>query len=113
MPGSLWIDGNYLHYIDSTGKDRQVPNLHISSPAGARAGSLWGVISKLHWIASGGAEEREGHNDSVHIDTHGDVDHADSSHTDVIHVDAHTDTHGDAAHTDVPHGDSAYRFSYG
>lgn len=105
-PGSIWVEGDYVCYIDATSNKRRIPNiLATSSPAGMKQGSLWAEISRLHWYSQNN-QDRLGHNDVVHIDTHNDVGHSDATHVDVPFVDTHGDSHGDATHTDTPHSDS-------
>jgi len=99
--GSVWIDGNDLHYIDESGGDRKCLSAGISghNDAAAKAGSTW-VQTYVHWIRGTGAREMPGH---------GDVTHSDGTvHTDIAHSDSHGDAHGDAAHGDGAHSDVAH-----
>lgn len=134
-PGSIWIEGNDIHYIDTnTDEWSFTGELVLSAPA-AIPGSIWiSLGGRLHYIdATNGyrrlarvddglvsaAKEGSVWQDSAYLNWvandlhkyhgHDDIAHTDSSpHTDT----PHGDSHGDDAHGDS-HGDSHGDTSHG
>lgn len=142
-PGSLWVEGAELHYVDSISREWFLQG-ELGGASGAKPGALWiGTDGYLYYVGANGLKYRVWwqtmHTDAastkanVWIDgnylfhsygstkywEHGDYSHADgaSGHTDVPHGDGHTDsTHGDShtdSHTDSSHGDSHVDASHG
>jgi hypothetical protein len=137
-PGSLWVEGDYLHWISSTNVEWRFLGRVVSTPAGAIVGSIWtegtGTGSNLSYIDASGVERAidsssAPHTDgatvagSIWVDTsyvhwspgsgveyqaHVDTHSDGTTHSDVSHTDTHTDTHGDVAHDDV----AAYHGDY-
>lgn len=137
-PGSIWVEGSDLHYVDSAGNERSFTGDNIGAPAGALSGSLWLDTSdnRVHYIAGGGAERvlpavTAGlHTDAAAIQgsvwvegdflhailtatgvegrKHADVAHSDTAHSDTAHNDTAHTDHSDTAHDDSLHGDTAH-----
>lgn len=127
----IWVEGDYLHHIasDQTTEYRYL-GAHVSTPAGAVAGSCWIEGQSLHYVDADGDERRcdSAGAASVHDDTgatpgswwvetyHHWIQEAGSlerpGHADIVHADGtdHSDTHSDVAHSDshsdVGHADS-------
>lgn len=112
-PGSTWIEGNDLHYINQAGTNEYKvygPDQGVRSSA--KSGSIWIETALVAWIKEGATNKYLGHDDVAHVDSHSDVAHVDGIHTDVAHTDsAHTDTHTDTAHVDT-HGDAPHSDSH-
>lgn len=111
VPGSVWVEGTDLHYIDADGDERYCRMAGTSghSDSVAVAGSAW-VETFVHWIKEGGTVEQVGHADVTHADgtIHID-DHFDTAHSDVHGDHSHGDDHGDGGGGGgVPHGDDAH-----
>jgi len=112
-PGSLWVDGPHVFYINEAGNAAFYASGVLLSPVSGKAGSLWVEDVWLRWIDGIAANTYYGHNDvagggghvdSPHFDSgHGDV-HGDGSHGDYHHDISHSDGHGDS-HSDSTHGD--------
>jgi hypothetical protein len=129
--GSLWVSGNYLHFIDDGGLQKRYLGSLIHTDAAALSGSVWVEGDNFHYVDEAGGDERRvprvagAHTDaaarggSVWLDTddhvhwvsesgsaeqdgHEDVAAHSDSHSDV----AHSDTHSDVAHSDTSHNDS-------
>lgn len=54
--GSLWIEGDDLHYVDATATERMVDKVLVGSNTN-RVGSLWVESGQIHWINSAGTNE--------------------------------------------------------
>lgn len=140
-PGSFWVEGNYLHWVSSTGVEWRFLGGGISTPAGAVVGSVWseasGGGSRLSYIDASGNyrvvdSSYSPHTDaatiagSTWVDTnyvhwspgggvvfqaHVDTHTDGTVHTNIAHTNTHTNTHGDVAYSDS-HGDTAYSNSH-
>jgi hypothetical protein len=103
--GTVWVHANKLTYYDNAGTEREVYALDGGLTA-QPAGKLWAGTTPttgyryFAWIDTS-LHSRTGHADTAHINHDDDI-----AHSDVAHVDSHTDTHTDVAHTNVPHSDS-------
>ena len=126
-PGSLWVEGNYLHHVaESTKVEWRYLGTSVGASAGT-VGSVWvDTDAMLHYIDSSGVERyvlsssyphadgaavggslwaegylhwanTGGQEYEGHADTHSDG----TSHSDVAHTNTHSDSHGDVAHDDV------------
>jgi hypothetical protein len=129
-PGSAWIEGQYLHWIDSGQDEWRYLGALAGTPVGALVGSIWVEGFALHYIDASGGERLVSFigASAVHTDAaalagsvwvegdylnwiaetggieriaHQDVAHADGS----AHQDVGFQNHGD--HTDVPFQDFA------
>ncbi len=58
MPGSIWVEGNYLHYISATGVEWKYYGLLVANRPGAVAGSLWVDATQARFITETGNNER-------------------------------------------------------
>ena len=130
--GSLWTEGDYLHFVDDTQNEWRYLGTLVGATAQAK-GSLWVEGTAVHYISENGDERyTPGVTTSMHSDAaaktgstwietyqhwireagtleyNGLTPHSDgTSHDDVAHSDvAHGDTvhadHGDTVHADVP-----------
>ncbi len=99
--GSVWVEGNDLYYVDTSGNERRCVSSGTTghSDAGALGGSAW-IETYAHWVREVGTVELPGHADVVHSDH---TDHDD--HNDHDDNGAHSDstTHDDVTHS--PHSD--------
>lgn len=86
LPGSIWINGNYFRWIDTSSIEH------------------YAHADVTHSDGAGGHIDVP-HTDTGHGDTHTDGTHGDA-HTDVPHQDFHGDGHTDIAHSDGSHGDT-------
>ncbi len=69
--GSLWVEGNYLHFIDSSEDEWRFLGELVGTPSGARAGSIWLEASGYwHYIDSNGEERRM---PGIYIQDHGET----------------------------------------
>ena len=122
--GSLWVEGNYIHFIDSSEDEWRFLGDTVGTPSGARQGSIWLEGDYWHYIDSSGVERRMPgifiYNHSAGFGDPGytgarkgsiwleDTQHTDGTvHNDTPHGDLpagnHTDsTYGSPAHTDSP-----------
>ena len=108
--GSMWTEGNTVHYIDSTGIERYVDGPYIASqaPAGALAGSMWFDTGyapstskgQLHFIGAA-QHEHWAHNDTAFNNAHTDTAFG-NSHTDADAGSSHYDYHADHWDVDDP-----------
>lgn len=126
-PGSMWVEGNYLHWIAETTKvEWRFLGTIVSTPAGAIVGSVWvEPAGGLNYVDSSGVERQvylsgaaSPHADaaalggSVWVEStylhwvysgggeqyaHADTHSDGTAHSDVTH----TDTHGDVSHGDI------------
>lgn len=129
--GSMWVEGTYLHYVDSTNSEWRIQGTYLSSPSTPKNGSVWvdSATGYVHYIDASG-DERYCYRSSSGL--HGDAGATPGSmwaesaddylhfiawsgtteykiHNDVAHGDgtSHTDSHNNTAHTDS-HGDIAH-----
>lgn len=136
-PGSLWVSGNELHFVDPWGNQWYCASTYIQAVT-ARPGSLWIDGYYLRYINQDGSAvfqtpltftgQYAGIPGSIWIDTqdgrlhfisgaeaahfvaHDDVAHNDGGtniHNDTPHSDTHTDAHTNVAHHDY-HLDSPH-----
>jgi hypothetical protein len=133
-PGSLWVEGDHLHYVDDDRNEHRYVGTLVHTDAAAPSGFIWqeGATGDLHYVDEAGGDERSftpvggahvdaparagslwvDSDDRLHIvgtsgveyDLHADT-HGDAAHGDSS---AHTDSHTDTAHADVAHGDTAH-----
>lgn len=130
--GSIWIEGDYLHHVDSTNSEWRFLGTYVSTPAGAVPGSVWVEGATLRYIDADGDERyclRDGsilHTDagalagSLWAETADDYLHLIREgytteyavHNDTAHADgtSHTNSHSNVAfvdsYTDVTFVDS-------
>jgi hypothetical protein len=135
VAGSIWVEGNDLHYVDQFGREWYCPGYGVKAVTGAKPGSIWiepsnhylyyvnewgtGIYYPYPWgDAFSPINVRTG---SLWVDTRdnqlhwitdhdGSVKHNVRAHYDIAAQNAHTDTHADGIHTDfhsdVPGGSS-------
>ena len=126
--GSIWVEGDYLHYIDSTNSEWRYLGTFVSAPVGATIGSLWcdtaGDTSAIRYIDADGDERFilssvSAHSDgaavggSLWAETVDDYLHyirSSGTLEYIAHADTHTDgaSHSDRSHTNThtdTHGD--------
>lgn len=118
--GSLWVEGNYLHWVSSTKVEWRFLGRVVSTPAGAIVGSIWtegtGTGSNLSYIDSSGVERAIDSSFAPHTDGAAvagsvwvDTDYVHWSPGSGIEYQAHVDTHTDGTtHTDTPHSDTPH-----
>ena len=117
--GSIWVEGDYLHFVDDSSDEWRFLGDYVATPSGARTGSIWIETDYWHYIDSSGEERRmpgiyiQDHTSpatgarfgSVWLENtyHADgVLHNDTPHQDVTAYN-HTDaTYGSPSHTDNP-----------
>jgi len=125
--GSLWIEGDYLHYIDATNSEWRYLGTYVSTPGGAVVGSLWcdtaGTTTAIRYIDADGDERYVLSSSSAHSDgaavggslwaeTVDDYLHYITSAGTQEYI-AHADTHSDgSAHSDRSHTNT-YTDSHG
>lgn len=135
-PGSLWVEGEQLHYVAANGSEWYCQGEYWGGGIG-KPGALWiGNDAYIYYLSAAGQRFRIPLQ-NLHVDAagfqkaciwveanylihsigtgkywnHTDYSHSDGAgHTDIPHSDGHTDsTHGDShgdGHTDSGHGDS-------
>lgn len=133
-PGSMWVEGNYLHWVDSDspGNEWRYLGASLGAPGGgALAGSVWVEGNDIHYIDASAVERKvvyigpTKHGDASAIpaslwvesnyigwiveggsaEYEGHQDQAAQSHQDNPHYDAgHADSHTDN-HSDDAHQD--------
>src|SRR5262245_25856378 len=54
VPGSLWVEGTFLHFIDQYSREWRYPGNYNGSPSGARPGSIWTYQGYLFFIGQDG-----------------------------------------------------------
>lgn len=129
--GSLWIEGDYLHWVADTQSEWRYLGLEVATPAGATVGAFWVEGSDARYVDASGVERRclgtvvEDHVGAtpgvvwmeayLHWirQTAGGREYrgfANIAAQDVPHVDipAHDDAHVDTPHNDVPLYDDAH-----
>lgn len=135
-PGSLWVEGEELHYVAANGAEWYIKGEYWGGGIG-KPGALWiGNDAYIYYLSAAGQRFRiplqNMHSDAAAQKAciwvegnylfhsiggakfweHGDYVHSDGTtgHTDVPHADGHLDsTHGDShgdGHTDSGHVDS-------
>lgn len=139
-PGSVWVEGDYLHHVDATRQEWRYLGTVIDGAAGAQPGFLFVVGNGLRYTDSSGkirecVSSVAHHTDtpalggSLWVDTytywaresggqtyqgHSDVAHSDhSDHSDHTDHSDHSD-HGDVTHVDGPtHSDHSDHVDHG
>ena len=138
--GSIWIEGNYIHHVDSIQREWRFLGAVVSSPASADPGSVWvDSTNTINYIDASGVERRVDSTVSPHTDTaavagspwietylhwtiSGGVEY--QGHVDVAHGDYtdHTDSnpHSDSGpysdytdHVDAGYGHSDHQDGHG
>lgn len=132
--GSLWVEGDYLHYVDEGGDEWRFEGTLVASGSPGTPGSFWIEGNDPHYVDEDGDERRmPGSTSGMHSDAaaaggsmwlegdnihwiresgtaenlgHSDS-HGDSSHTDSHSDTSHSDSHSDGAHNDS-HSDGAH-----
>lgn len=129
VAGSIWVEGNNLHFIDQFNREWQNPGSVIKAVSGAKAGSIWidPTDHLLYFVneAGNGIYRPYGYGDAVaplaskpgslwigadnqiHWITTLDAtqNHNVRAHYDQATVNTHTDTHSDTPHQDTIHND--------
>ena len=105
--GSVWIEGNYFHFVDDDNVEWRFLGDYVANPSGAREGSIWVELQHTHYITASGTERRM---PGLYISSgsgqrKGSVWFEDTPHTDytVGHYDTPGQTFQD--HVDSGHGD--------
>jgi hypothetical protein len=131
LEGSLWVNGDNLHYVDHNGHEWRLTGWVSRPNPGGVAGSIWVEGHYLAWVSENGANICAFQTDPIAAPwvlgvtgpaaIEGSIYHyagfftyvgAPPSHTWASHWDvAHSNTHGDAhtntgAHTDTPHSNT-------
>lgn len=121
-PGSVWVEGGDLHFIDGSGTEYAYTGESISSPSSATTGSIWLDTDdgQVHYIDENGDERAaprsvgssvaDAQNGSIwienglitYIDSGNKVtSHSDQSHSNKSFDDGHSDSvFGNDSHTD-------------
>jgi hypothetical protein len=133
VAGSIWVEGNDLHYIDQFNREWYNPGFFIKTiSAGPKPGSIWqdsGTTAGIYWVNEAGtAIYRTPVNfvkkvplgmpiTSLWVDGallywlwyfDGSNNQELNNHWDVALVNTHGDSHVDGAHIDTPHNDVAH-----
>ncbi len=129
--GCIWIEGDYLHYIDATNSEWRYLGTYVSTPGGAVVGSVWcdtaGTTTAIRYIDADGDERyllssSSPHSDSAAVpgsfwaETVDDFLHYITSAGTIeytLHANTHTDgtAHNDTSHTNTytdSHGNIAH-----
>lgn len=132
VAGSLWVEGNDLHYVDQFNREWKIVGSGVIATSGKKPGSIW-VETNTHgiryineagtaiyatpitWTAWAPGNTREGsiwigQDNLLHWlkDAGNGYKSNVVAHTDVPAVAGHDDTHGDSPHTDTPHYDTPH-----
>jgi hypothetical protein len=123
-PGSLWIEGDYIHHVDDAKDEWRNLGTFVSTPGGgADLGSVWIEGDSVHYIDADGDEREAVSSSPQHVDvaalggsawveTYMHWVRESGSQEYRGHLDTHTDatTHGDVNHTDSgsAHQDAAH-----
>jgi len=113
--GSLWVEFNYIHFIDSSEDEWRFLGDLVGTPSGARVGSIWLEGDYWHYIDSNGEERRM---PGIFIYNHsagfGDPGYTGARQGSIwLESTQHTDgtVHNDTPHGDLPlgnHSDASY-----
>lgn len=131
VAGSIWVEGNDLHYVDYFNREWYSPGFFVKAVSGAVPGSLWqdsGTTAGIYWVNEAGngiyrtpvnfskligvgppitslwVEQSNNFLSWLWYHSGGNYQIF-NNHWDVAQVNTHGDAHTDGAHTDVPHSD--------
>jgi len=133
LAGSLWVEGNELHYVDQFAREWYVPGTLMKNQV-AKPGSIWidptnhylmfmneagnqvytaapcGDVSTPNMAAKNGSLWISNVNNQLTwiTELNANAQHVVRAHNDIALVNTHTDTHSDSPHVDSVHNDVAH-----